>query len=122
MGKRSKLRRDTSLKEGLDNGNNWWQYGGGYSNTRFLYTPLCDFSNAIIGAEGNYFNTITIDYTNPPEEQQEAYNEIRDYIAGIPKGLVVGQKVAITALGNQKPTGAGRKVNKIGGEGWIKKI
>ena len=105
------------------NGNsNAWGYRDVYNNTRFFYTPLCNFDNVSLTDGGSIFNSITLNYNDPSAEQQEAYNEIRDYLSGNKKNLVVGQKVKITNLGNQKPNGLGKKVNRINGEGTIRKI
>ena len=46
-------------------------------NTRILYTPLCNFNSD----GGLAFKQITLSYEAPPEEQQEAYNEIKEIIA-----------------------------------------
>ena len=87
-------------------------------DTKFIYTPLCDFS-AIVGGS-SIFKQITLSYEIPPSAQLEAYEEIKEIIAG--SILKVGDKVQIEQFGNTKVDGSGNKINRLLSVGYVKKI
>ena len=133
----------------MDEKTNWWAYGGkgndgsSYRDTIFLYTPLCMYGGVGAGSgispiePGGYnicdsegyepgimpwFDTIEVNYDDPPEQQIEAYKKIQDYLDRQEKGKVKGAKVRLTWIGNTKPGGNGKKINRNGGEGYIKSV
>ena len=117
-------------KQGKNAGKNYTNYkyahSATYYNAYFLYTPLCFqyfLESNPTSSEGDLFvQPIELNYEQPSTEQVEAYEKIKEAIANSKGELKVGDKVEIQWIGNQKPGGDGKKVNRLFMVGYIKRI
>lgn len=98
-------------------GYNYVSWEDDYTDTRVLYTPLCNISGALSG--GIIKMELRPDVP-VAEETQEAIEEVHNAIKGIE--LKKGDRVQIEWIGNMKSDGSGKKVNKLLMHGWVHKI
>ena len=110
--------------ERLDRNNSYgsepYCYGNPYRNTKILYSPLCNYSGSV--GIGGAIPQIDIQHVPADPEDIKRYNEALDSLNKTSIELKVGDKVKIQNIGNQKPDGSGKGVNKNLMTGWVKKI
>ena len=100
----------------------WYLRSSNYWKPKYLYTPLCNYDVTINNNITPVGKMISIDYTKPAEEQLANYEIIKAAIAANGVEIKAGNKVEIQWIGNLEKDGTGKKVNRLYGQGWVKKV